>query len=71
FQLISDAHSMTVMLTPLSGESKGVAVIQKSAEGFEVIELLGGKGNYAFDWEAKCVRKGHEHYQPIRPKTQK
>ncbi|MEO1589143.1 MAG: hypothetical protein AAFS00_17830, partial [Bacteroidota bacterium] len=70
FQLVSDASSMTVLLTPLSGESKGMAVIEKTPEGFEVVELMGGKGNYEFDWEVKCVRKGHEDYQPIRPKTQ-
>mgnify|MGYP001801438547 CR=1 FL=1 len=67
FQAIATAQSMTVLLTPLSGQSKGMAVIRKSVSGFEVVELMEGKGNYTFDWEVKCVRKGHENYQPVRP----
>ena len=32
-----------------------------------VEELLGGTGNYSFDWEVKAVRQGHENYEVIRP----
>jgi hypothetical protein len=32
-----------------------------------VRELMKGKGNFSFDWEAKGVRKGYENYQVIRP----
>ncbi len=70
FQLIAQPESMTVMLTPLSGEAKGLAVIEKTAEGFSVVELLQGTGNYSFDWEVKCVRAGHEDYQVIRDRNQ-
>ena len=61
---------MTVMLTPLSADSKGLAVINKHKAGFEVKELLGGTGNYEFDWEVKCVRKGAEDYRVIRDKSE-
>ena len=29
-------------------------------------ELFAGNGNYSFDWEVKCVRKGYEDYEVIR-----
>lgn len=66
FSLLANANTMTVLLTPLSGESKGLAVIEKSAEGFQVVELLSGEGNYEFDWEVKCVRSGFEEFEVIR-----
>ncbi|MEL6593108.1 MAG: hypothetical protein AAFQ68_23620, partial [Bacteroidota bacterium] len=68
FSLIATADNMTIMLTPLSGESEGLAVIKKTTEGFEVQELRQGQGNYRFDWEAKCVRQGYENYQVVRPR---
>ncbi|MEO0469977.1 MAG: hypothetical protein AAF206_10190 [Bacteroidota bacterium] len=68
FKMVADPASMTVMLTPLSGESEGLAVVSKTAEGFEVQELRKGKGNYRFDWEVKCVRKGFEDFEVIRNK---
>ncbi|MEL6671542.1 MAG: hypothetical protein AAFR61_05100 [Bacteroidota bacterium] len=69
FQHVADPASMTVMLTPLSGESKGLAVIEKHADGFKVVELLQGKGSYRFDWEVKCVRKGYQEFKVIREKA--
>jgi hypothetical protein len=66
FQLVAASEGMTVVLTPLSGSSKGLAVIQKSAQGFAVVELMDGQGNYDFDWEIKAVRKGYEDYRVIR-----
>jgi hypothetical protein len=68
YRLVSQPESMTVMLTPLSAESMGLAVIEKTAEGFVVQELQKGRGHYSFDWEVKCVRQGHENYQVIRPR---
>ena len=56
------------MLTPLSAASRGLAVTQKSEEGFTVQELMSGEGNYEFDWEVKCIRRGHEDFQVIRPR---
>ncbi|MEM6344588.1 MAG: hypothetical protein AAF927_11935 [Bacteroidota bacterium] len=66
FQLIATAENMTIMLTPLSGDSEGLAVIEKTAQGFVVKELRGGTGTYRFDWEAKCIRKGFENFEVIR-----
>jgi len=69
FQHMVNASSMTVMLTPLSAESKGLAVVQKNENGFIVVELSQGKGNYEFDWEVKCNRKGFENYRVRREKA--
>ena len=66
FSLISNLKTMTVILTPLSADSKGLAVIEKNENGFIVKELLEGNGNYEFDWEVKCVRKGKEDYEVVR-----
>lgn len=68
YTLVISEDGMTVMLSPLSAESLGLAVIEKTTEGFKVKELYGGTGNYSFDWEVKGVRKGFEDYQVIREK---
>ncbi len=66
FAEVANVKDMTVTLTPLSLESKGLAVTTKE-EGYIVVqELHGGKGNYDFDWEVKSVRKGYENYQVVR-----
>lgn len=69
FQLVSNPSTMTVILTPLSAESKGLAVIEKNPDGFTVRELMNGNGSYSFDWEVKCVRKGYEDYKVVREKS--
>ncbi|KAA3620804.1 MAG: hypothetical protein DWQ02_28800 [Bacteroidetes bacterium] len=66
FSLVANPSTMTVMMTPLSPDSKGLCVTQKNENGFTVQELWNGKGNYEFDWEVKCVRKGYENYRVIR-----
>lgn len=66
FSAIANAQSMTVVLTPLSADSEGMAVVEKTAQGFKVKELRRGTGNYSFDWEVKAVRKGYENYRPVR-----
>lgn len=66
FGMVAAPEKMTVVLTPLSGSSKGLAVLNKTPEGFEVVELFSGQGNYEFDWEIKAVRKGFEDYRVIR-----
>jgi hypothetical protein len=66
FQLVANHETMTVILTPLDAESKGMAVVEKNATGFKVKELMHGTGNYEFDWEVKCVRKGYEDYRVVR-----
>lgn len=67
--IISGPESMTVMITPLSADSKGIAVIKKTKTGFVVQELLAGEGNYKFDWEVKAVRSGYENYKAVRHKS--
>ena len=66
FNLVKGNNSYTVILTPISGKSKGLAVEIKNLDGFEVLELFNGDGNYEFDWEVKAVRINHENYQVIR-----
>ncbi|MFZ1423717.1 MAG: hypothetical protein WAS55_07825 [Saprospiraceae bacterium] len=66
FQIVSNSKTMTVNLTPGSSDSKGLAVMDKTNIGFKVKELFNGNGNYLFDWEVKCVRKGYEDYRVIR-----
>ncbi len=67
FASVVDPNSITVMLTPLSPDSLGLAVVSKSVEEIIVRELGQGKGNYEFDWEIKAIRKGYEKYQAVRP----
>lgn len=66
FEVLINANSLTIVLTPLSPASKGMAVFNKSVSGFEVQELFEGTGTYEFDWEAKAVRKGFENFQVVR-----
>jgi hypothetical protein len=67
FRSLALEEGMTVQLTPLSAQSKGLAVTRKSLNGVEVTELADGKGDYAFDWEVKAVRKRYENYQAVKP----
>jgi hypothetical protein len=67
FKALASANGITVQLTPLSANSKGLAVVRKSLDGIEVQELLSGSGQYEFDWEVKAVRKRHENYRVIQP----
>ena len=70
FKYVISKKNMTVILTPLSADSKGLAVTKKDVDGFVVQELFKGKGNYDFDWEVKVVRKGFENYKVIRDKSE-
>lgn len=67
FRLLAVETGMTVQVTPLSVDSKGLAITSKRLSGIEVRELAGGAGDYEFDWRVEAVRKGHEDYQVIRP----
>ncbi len=67
FTSIASREGLTVQLTPNSATSLGLAVEEKSIERILVRELSNGKGDYEFDWEAKCIRKGYEDYRVIRP----
>ena len=67
FTSIASREGLTVQVTPNSSTSLGLAVEEKSIERIIVRELSNGKSDYDFDWEAKCIRKGYEDYQAIRP----
>jgi hypothetical protein len=69
FTALASARGLTVILTPLSEESLGLAVVNKSTSSFEVRELLKGTGSYEFDWEIKAVRAARQDFQVIRPWT--
>ena len=66
FKEIANPTTMTVTLTPLSSQTYGLAVVEKRADGFFVEELMNGTGNFSFDWEVKCVRKGYENFEVVR-----
>jgi hypothetical protein len=66
FRMVANPATMTVMLTPLSADTRGLAVVEKAENGFRVKELMNGAGTFGFDWEVKCVRKGYENYQVVR-----
>lgn len=70
FAIVVNPKTMTVTTSPNSADSKGLAVIEKTAKGIRVKELYGGKGNYTLDWEVKGVRKGHEDFKVIRHKSE-
>ncbi len=70
FRYVCSPDDLTVQLTPRSALSKGLAVTQIGPEGFQVEELMNGKGSYEFYWEVKGVRKGFENYQVLRPKSE-
>ncbi|UZR97040.1 hypothetical protein [Chondrinema litorale] len=67
FSSLASAKGITVIITPLSADSKGIAVTSKNPEKFSVKELMSGTGNYDFDWEIKAVRQGFEDYKAVRP----
>jgi hypothetical protein len=70
FGLVINPNTMTVIVTPLSKNSKGLAVTSKSINGLVIEELNNGSGIYEIDWEVKAVRKGYEDFQVIRDKKE-
>jgi len=70
FVAVAGPHGITVQVTPLSAESKGLAVVEKHADGFVVRELFNGTGTYDFDYTVMAVRKGYEDYRVIRPASE-
>jgi len=68
FGSIIDDSTITFNLTPLSSNSKGLAVVKKNRTGFEVKELFHGHGNYSFDYTVTGVRKGYENYKVVQDK---
>lgn len=67
FVAVASYQGITVQVSPLSADSKGLAVTEKSPEKIVVRELFNGNGSYDFDYTVTAVRKGYENYQVIRP----
>ncbi|MCB8942209.1 MAG: hypothetical protein H6658_00390 [Ardenticatenaceae bacterium] len=67
FLAVASEQGMTIQLTPLSADSLGLAVIEKSLAGVQVQELYKGSGTYEFDFTVTAVRQGYENYEVIRP----
>ena len=67
FTNLATLDGLTVQLTPLAAESRGLAVVRKSLTSIDVQELMSGSGSYDFDWRVEAVRKGHENFQVVRP----
>lgn len=67
FAAVAAQTGLTVQVTPLSAESRGLAVVEKSTERIVVQELGGGNGSYEFDYLVTGVRRGMEDHQVSRP----
>jgi hypothetical protein len=52
---VSEQKPLKVYVT-LEGDCKGVFVTNKSAEGFDVVELQGGTSNVPFSWQIVATR---------------
>ncbi|MCB0665381.1 MAG: collagen-like protein [Saprospiraceae bacterium] len=61
----ADMSSMTIQITPLSADTYGIAVIEKTGKGFKVKELKDGQGNFSFDYEVKCTKQGYQNWEKI------
>lgn len=59
-QTVNLSEDYQVFLTPNSADTAGLAVVNKTATGFEVRELAKGKGSFRFDWRISAARKGYE-----------
>jgi hypothetical protein len=57
-----------VFLTP-NGDCEGLYVAQKTATGFQVRELRGGKSNIAFDYRVVAKRRGYEDLRMAQLET--
>lgn len=53
--IVSEEHPLKVFVQ-LEGECNGVYVTNKSASGFDVIELQGGKSSVPFSWSITATR---------------
>lgn len=67
FKMVINPETVTVILTPHSHQTRGLAVVEKRSDGFVVRELMDGEGDFSFDWVVQGVRKGWEDYEVIRP----
>jgi len=66
---IANMSTSTIIVTPLNSKTYGLAVVEKTENGFIVEELMDGNANFDFDWEIKSVRIGYENYEVLKPKN--
>ncbi len=57
---VSESHPLKVYITP-EGDCNGVYVTNKSANGFDVIELQGGTSDISFSWQIVATRANEEY----------
>lgn len=69
FSVMANAPSITVSLTPRAAESKGVAAVEVTGQGFRVVELFQGTGDYSVDYLVHALRSGFENHQVYLPRT--
>ncbi len=58
---VSEDHPLKVFVTP-EGDCNGLYVTNKSANGFDVIELQGGSSNITFSWQIVATRANEIYY---------
>jgi hypothetical protein len=56
---VNEDHPLKVYITP-EGDCKGVYVTNKTANGFDVVELQGGKSNVPFSWQIVATRANEQ-----------
>ena len=69
FSQVTSGTGITVNLTPLSADSEGLAVTEKTTSQITVSELRNGSGNYQFDYTVFAVRRGYENFTVVRSKA--
>ncbi|MFO7613016.1 MAG: hypothetical protein R6W71_00070 [Bacteroidales bacterium] len=57
---VSENHPLKVFITP-EGDCNGLYVTNKSATGFDVVEMQGGKSNIPFSWQIVATRADEEY----------
>lgn len=69
FKLVATANgeTPTVLLTPYSSRSRGLAAVEFDEEGIVVEELGDGGGIYSFAYHVTLTRSGYEGHEVIRP----
>lgn len=65
FTALASPGSLTIQLTPISFDSRGVGFEIRGDGQIEVRELNGGTGSYAVHFTAYAVRRGYESFQPV------
>ena len=66
FVALVDFSTVTLTLTPRSSASRGLAYESISSDGFDVVELVGGRGSYQFDYTVIGIRSGQPAFDVYR-----